>query len=72
MNEHVIYAFIDELEKIANNFGMLPPMIDDHSFYQPPIASSQQVATDNKKLNANTQYISNTSSAKVKGNAKYY
>ena len=36
------------------------------------LSRKEQVATDNKKLNANTQYISNTSSAKVKGNAKYY
>jgi len=36
------------------------------------LSHKQQVATDVKKLNADSQYISNTSSAKVKGNAKYY
>ena len=36
------------------------------------LSHKQQVATDRKKLSADTQYISNTSSAKVKGSAKYY
>ncbi len=36
------------------------------------LSKKEQVATDTKKLNADTQYISNTNSAKVKGNAKYY
>lgn len=36
------------------------------------LSKKEQVATDAKKLNADTQYISNTDSAKVKGSAKYY
>lgn len=36
------------------------------------LSHKEQVATDHKKLNADSQYISNTRSAKVKGNAKYY
>lgn len=45
VNEYMINAFIDELEKLANNFGMLPPMMDDPSFYQPPIASSPPISS---------------------------
>lgn len=36
------------------------------------LSHKQQIATDRKKLSADTQYIPNTSSAKVKGSAKYY
>ena len=36
------------------------------------LSKKEQVATDTKKLNADTQYTSNTNSAKVKGSAKYY
>lgn len=33
---------------------------------------SDQVATDQKKMSANTQYVDNTAKAKVKSTAKYY
>lgn len=45
MNEYTIMAFTDELEKMANNFGMLPPMIDDEAFHSQPIVSSTVKST---------------------------